>query len=223
MNPAVIGPMQALAARYFPGVPFVPTMSTGATDGPSLAAVGIPVYGVPGILGEADGGGTHGLNERIRISIFLNVFDVHVNRIPVEGSITKLTYFPGKFFNAALDKASEENERQSIRITTPDGVNFGVVQIAGLVARRIQPQLLAHLGGQHDAAVVVSGGNGDAVPHAVEVGLPRHDGLTVGGDLVQCSAIEIVGEQPQLIALLQGEGEPAAGLGAGDRHSLGAG
>lgn len=78
-----------------------------------------------------------GSDERTRISIFLNVFDVHVNRIPYEGSISKLQYIPGKFVNASLDKASEENERQLIRITTPDGLAIGVVQIAGLVARRI--------------------------------------------------------------------------------------
>ncbi len=78
-----------------------------------------------------------GLGERTRISIFLNVFDVHVNRIPIEGSISKLLYMPGKFFNASLDKASDENERQYIKITTPDGLTLGVIQIAGLVARRI--------------------------------------------------------------------------------------
>lgn len=80
-----------------------------------------------------------GLGEepRTRISIFLNVFNVHVNRIPIEGSITKLHYHHGKFLNANLDKASEENERQSVQITMPDGKTMGVVQIAGLVARRI--------------------------------------------------------------------------------------
>jgi phosphatidylserine decarboxylase len=78
-----------------------------------------------------------GNEERTRISIFLNVFNVHVNRIPWEGSISKLHYNPGKFFNAALDKASEENERMSIKVTSPSGVHYGVVQIAGLVARRI--------------------------------------------------------------------------------------
>jgi len=78
-----------------------------------------------------------GSGERTRVSIFLNVFNVHVNRIPIEGSITKLHYHAGKFLNAALDKASEENERQSIRITTSDGLTVGLVQIAGLVARRI--------------------------------------------------------------------------------------
>jgi phosphatidylserine decarboxylase len=82
-----------------------------------------------------------GSDERVRISIFLNVFDVHVNRIPYEGSISKLHYIPGKFFNASLDKASEENERQLIKITTPDGKSIGLVQIAGLVARRIVCEL----------------------------------------------------------------------------------
>ncbi len=72
-----------------------------------------------------------------RISIFLNVFDVHVNRIPVAGIIRKLHYHPGLFLNANLDKASEDNERQLISIATDDGVKIGVVQIAGLVARRI--------------------------------------------------------------------------------------
>lgn len=71
------------------------------------------------------------------ISVFLNIFDVHVNRTPVPGIITKLAYRPGKFLNAALDKASEDNERQSFRIETVDGEVYGMVQIAGLVARRI--------------------------------------------------------------------------------------
>lgn len=78
-----------------------------------------------------------GSAERIRISIFLNVFNVHVNRIPIEGSVSKLHYHHGKFLNANLDKASVENERQSIKITTPDDLTLGLVQIAGLVARRI--------------------------------------------------------------------------------------
>jgi len=71
------------------------------------------------------------------ISVFLNVFDVHVNRTPVPGVITRLAYKPGKFLNAALDKASEDNERQSFKIETANGATFGLVQIAGLVARRI--------------------------------------------------------------------------------------
>ncbi len=72
-----------------------------------------------------------------RISIFLNIFNVHVNRVPIAGKVKKLHYNPGKFFNASLDKASEENERQSIWIETENGKNIAVVQIAGLVARRI--------------------------------------------------------------------------------------
>lgn len=72
-----------------------------------------------------------------RISIFLNVFDVHVNRIPAAGTVSKLHYIPGLFLNASLDKASEDNERQLVTIDTHDGVKIGVVQIAGLVARRI--------------------------------------------------------------------------------------
>lgn len=75
--------------------------------------------------------------ERIRISIFMNVFNVHVNRIPITGSINKIHYKSGAFFNASLDKASEQNEQNLIKITTPENVEIGVVQIAGLVARRI--------------------------------------------------------------------------------------
>ena len=72
MTDRVMGPAKALAEKHFPGLPFMPTMSTGATDGPFLAAVGIPVYGVPGVLYEADGGGVHGLNERLRVSSVMN-------------------------------------------------------------------------------------------------------------------------------------------------------
>ena len=72
------------------------------------------------------------------VSIFMNVFDVHVNRIPVSGKITRVAYNPGKFVNASLDKASEYNERQCIRIKTNEGLEVGVIQIAGLIARRIK-------------------------------------------------------------------------------------
>ena len=72
-----------------------------------------------------------------RISIFMNVFDVHVNRSPLAARITKLTYVPGLFLNAELDKASEDNERQALTLETADGTKLGVVQIAGLIARRI--------------------------------------------------------------------------------------
>jgi phosphatidylserine decarboxylase len=78
-----------------------------------------------------------GETERTRISIFLSVFDVHVNRAPVPGRITRSMYVPGAFLNATLDKASEENERRALVIATPSGEEVAVVQIAGLVARRI--------------------------------------------------------------------------------------
>lgn len=74
---------------------------------------------------------------RLRISVFLNVFNVHVNRVPLGGVVGRSVYRPGKFVNAALDKASEDNERQAIRIDLPDGRSLALTQIAGLVARRI--------------------------------------------------------------------------------------
>ncbi|WP_322096077.1 phosphatidylserine decarboxylase [Pelagibius litoralis] len=72
-----------------------------------------------------------------RISIFLNVFNVHVNRVPLDGKISAVSYRPGKFLNAAMDKASVDNERMSLKVTSYDGVDLAFVQIAGLVARRI--------------------------------------------------------------------------------------
>ena len=72
-----------------------------------------------------------------RISVFMNVFDVHVNRSPVDGELLQMSYVPGKFINAELDKASEHNERQALTLEMPDKRRIGVVQIAGLVARRI--------------------------------------------------------------------------------------
>jgi phosphatidylserine decarboxylase len=74
----------------------------------------------------------------MRISIFMSPFDVHVNRIPVSGKVKRRAYFPGRFFNAALDKASTFNERLSLALELPDGRDLAVVQIAGLVARRIR-------------------------------------------------------------------------------------
>ena len=72
-----------------------------------------------------------------RISIFMSVFDCHVNRSPIDGEVIKIAYKPGKFLNASLDKSSEDNERQSLNLQNQDGVNIAVVQIAGLIARRI--------------------------------------------------------------------------------------
>jgi phosphatidylserine decarboxylase len=79
-----------------------------------------------------------GTERVMRVSVFMSVFDCHVNRAPIAGTVVKEEYTPGKFLNATLDKASEDNERQALVIRTADGRDFGVVQIAGLVARRIR-------------------------------------------------------------------------------------
>ena len=76
-----------------------------------------------------------------RLSIFMNVFNVHVNRVPADGTVTALAYRPGKFVNASFDKASEHNERMAVHIRLAGGGELAVVQIAGLVARRIRCDL----------------------------------------------------------------------------------
>jgi phosphatidylserine decarboxylase len=75
--------------------------------------------------------------ECTRVSIFMSVFDVHINRAPISGRIKRIAYVPGKFVNADLDKASEDNERQHFLVEGPGGLKIGFTQIAGLVARRI--------------------------------------------------------------------------------------
>jgi len=88
-----------------------------------------------------DGSGSGCLADRpvTRVSIFMSVFDVHINRSPIAGTIRRVVYIPGKFLNADLDKASEENERQHFMVERSDGVKVGFTQIAGLIARRIVP------------------------------------------------------------------------------------
>lgn len=80
-----------------------------------------------------------GTGKMIRLSIFMNVFNVHVNRMPCNGTVVTLAYRPGKFFNASFDKASVHNERMAIRLRRDEGLggDIAVVQIAGLIARRI--------------------------------------------------------------------------------------
>ena len=73
----------------------------------------------------------------LRVSIFLNVFNVHVNRVPIDGTVMKAAYHPGKFLSASMDKASDVNERAAVRLKLADGKEIAFVQIAGLVARRI--------------------------------------------------------------------------------------
>jgi len=94
-----------------------------------IARVGPPPE-LRGAEGLADGDYT-------RVSIFMSVFDVHINRAPITGRIKRIAYVPGKFVNADLDKASEDNERQHFLIEGGEGLKIGMTQIAGLVARRI--------------------------------------------------------------------------------------
>ena len=98
-----------------------------------------PADGEVLMVHEVDGPKELGLEDRkfTKISIFMNVFDCHVNRTPCEGKISEILYKPGKFLNASLDKASEDNERNYYKIANSHGEDVIVVQIAGLIARRI--------------------------------------------------------------------------------------
>lgn len=95
----------------------------------------------PRELSADDGSGLAGMADApvTRVSIFMSVFDVHINRTPISGTIRRVVYIPGKFVNADLDKASDENERQHFLVERGDGVQIGFTQIAGLIARRIVP------------------------------------------------------------------------------------
>jgi phosphatidylserine decarboxylase len=98
-----------------------------------------PADGVVSMIGPAIPPEELGLGPAAmtRISVFMNVFNCHVNRLPIAGTIMKVAYRPGKFLNASRDKASMDNERTALAIRLPDGRDYAVVQIAGLVARRI--------------------------------------------------------------------------------------
>ncbi len=98
-----------------------------------------PADGVISQITEVDGPNELGLEKKkyTRVSIFMNVFNCHVNRIPISGKINKIFYKPGKYINASLDKASEENERNYISVKSSNGQEIILVQIAGLIARRI--------------------------------------------------------------------------------------
>ena len=98
-----------------------------------------PADGEVLMIHEVDGPKELGLNGKkfTKISIFMNVFDCHVNRTPCDGKISEIFYKPGKFLNASLDKASEDNERNYYKIINNHGEDIIVVQIAGLIARRI--------------------------------------------------------------------------------------
>ena len=117
-----------------------PTRTTPIREGLIVSPADGRVVAVAEVTPDSDLG--LGDQPRIRVSIFLNVFDVHVNRVPVGGTVVHRHYRPGKFVNAALDKASVDNERAAIALEIAGehrygGQKIGVVQIAGLIARRI--------------------------------------------------------------------------------------
>ena len=121
----------AYVAYFFRDPPRVTPLREGLVVSPADGRISaVERVRPPAELGLGD-------EPRLRVSIFLSVFDVHINRAPVAGRITRSVYVPGSFLNAALDKASEENERRALVITTAGGAEIGVVQIAGLIARRI--------------------------------------------------------------------------------------
>jgi len=117
----------ALTANFFRDpervVPREPGLAVSPADGRVVAVerAADPVTGQP----------------RVAIRIFMNIFNVHVNRAPVAGQVTAILYHPGKFINASFDKASEDNERCALALTDEAGRSWTVVQIAGLIARRI--------------------------------------------------------------------------------------
>jgi len=106
-----------------------------ATPGLALAPADGKVVSVARAVPPAELG--LGPEPRWRVAIFLSVLDVHVNRVPADGTVTRIAYRAGAFVNASLDKASDENERNAIALRLPDGRDLAVVQIAGLIARRI--------------------------------------------------------------------------------------
>ena len=123
----------AWCAYFFRDPPRVTPLREGLVVSPADGRVSLVVNAVPPKeLGLSD-------RPLPRISIFMSVFDCHVNRTPVSGQIERMVYRAGKFLSADLDKASEDNERNAFIIRTPNAVRIGVVQIAGLVARRIVP------------------------------------------------------------------------------------
>jgi phosphatidylserine decarboxylase len=113
----------------------------------------------------------------------MNVFNVHVNRIPADGTVTALAYRPGKFINASFDKASEHNERMAVRLRMKNGQELAVVQIAGLVARRIRCDLLKDqvVRKGERFGIIRFGSRLDVyVPEGAEVGVNKGERVSAG-------------------------------------------
>ena len=164
-----------------------------ARDGLALAAAD----GLVSLIEEAVPPPELGLpaQPRLRVSIFLSVFDVHVQRAPATGSVERVAYRPGKFLSADLDKASEANERNSVLLRTVDGHELVVVQIAGLVARRIVCQV----------------SDGDKVSAGDTYGLIRFGSrvdlyLPVGSRVLVARGQRTIGGETPLAELPQGKG-----------------
>ena len=124
-----------------------------------------------------------GAELRPRLSIFMNVFNVHVNRMPDGGTVTQLAYRPGKFINASFDKASEHNERMAFRLRLKNGQEIAVAQIAGLVARRIRCDLVqgqeVHRGARF--GIIRFGSRLDVyLPEGATIKVGRGDSVTAG-------------------------------------------
>lgn len=120
-------------AFFFRNPPRVTPTQDGVLVAPADGKISmIRTVTLPSEFDEDDNGALY-----TRISIFLNVFDVHVQRVPCSGMVREVVYRPGKFLNASLDKASEDNERSSVLLETAEGDKVAFVQIAGLIARRI--------------------------------------------------------------------------------------
>ncbi len=131
-----------------------------------------------------------GHDSRVRVSVFMSLFNCHVNRVPADGMVLQTAYRPGRFVNASFDKASEGNERLAVRLALPDGRDLAFVQIAGLVARRIRCDLqegmtvqagerfgLIRFGSRVDVYLP------EGVTSLVSVGQPTMAGETVIADL----------------------------------------
>jgi phosphatidylserine decarboxylase len=122
-----------------------PIRTTPKGEGLVIAPADGMVTMIASVMPPPELAGPDGLGDEpmTRVSIFMSVFDVHINRAPISGEITKVVYIAGKFLNADLDKASEDNERQHFLVEGAGGVRIGFTQIAGLVARRIVPWVKA--------------------------------------------------------------------------------
>jgi len=158
----------------------VPPARPGAVVAPADGRVVSVMQALPPAeLGLGDG-------PRWRVAIFLSVLDVHVNRMPASGTVTRIAYRHGKFVNASMDKASEHNERNALALRLPDGREMAIVQIAGLIARRIVCQVRegdSVIGGNR-FGIIRFGSRTDlylpeGVRPLVEVGQ-----LTIGGETV---------------------------------------